>query len=88
VHIFLGIGGKSISNRDFRKGISNAHSQGLGGSTASDLLDAELAQLELQLIELLGEIILALAPELTSLDLGRLSQTKPLATINSIAKSS
>lgn len=61
------------------KAISNAHSLGLRRGTASDLLDAELAELLLQLLQLLGEIILVLSPELTSLDLGRLS-TKPLAT--------
>lgn len=49
-----------------------AHSLSLGRSTAGDLLNAELVQLGLQLIELLGELLLVLAPELTSLDLGRL----------------
>lgn len=52
--------------------ISNAHSLGLRRGTANDLLDTKLSQLGLQLIQLLCEIILALSPELTSLDLGRL----------------
>ena len=52
--------------------VGYAHSLGLGRSAAGDLLDAELVQLGLQLLELLGELILVLAPELTSLDLGRL----------------
>jgi hypothetical protein len=54
--------------------VQNAHSQGLRGGTARNLLDTELVELELQFLQLLGEIILALSPELTSLDLGRLSQ--------------
>lgn len=49
---------------------------GLRGGTASDLLDTELAQLGLQFLQLLGEVILALSPELTSLDLGRLQIEK------------
>lgn len=49
----------------------NAHSGELGGSTARDLLDADLVQLSLELLELLREVILALSPELTGLDLGR-----------------
>jgi predicted MFS family arabinose efflux permease len=49
-----------------------AHSLGLGGSAVGDLLDAELVKLGLQLLELLGELLLVLSPELTSLDLGRL----------------
>jgi hypothetical protein len=53
-------------------GVGYAHSLSLGGSTGRDLLDAELVKLELQLLELLGELLLVLAPELTSLDLGRL----------------
>jgi hypothetical protein len=52
--------------------IEYAHSVGLGRSSAGDLLDAELVELGLQLLELLGEVLLVLAPELTSLDLGRL----------------
>lgn len=48
----------------------NAHSLKLGRSTTSNLLDAELAQLGLQFLQLLGELILALSPELTGLDLG------------------
>lgn len=48
----------------------DAHSSELRGSTASDLLDTELVQLGLQLLELLGELVLALSPELTGLDLG------------------
>jgi hypothetical protein len=53
-------------------GIEYAHAQSLGRSTVGDLLDAELVELGLQLLELLGELLLVLAPELTSLDLGRL----------------
>ena len=49
----------------------NAHSGELGSSTARDLLDADLVQLSLELLELLREVILALSPELTGLDLGR-----------------
>lgn len=49
-----------------------AHSLGLGRSAVGDLLDAELVKLGLQLLELLGELLLVLAPELNSLDLGRL----------------
>ena len=47
----------------------NAHSLGLRGGTASDLLNTELVQFDLQLFQLVGEVILALSPELTSLDL-------------------
>lgn len=50
----------------------HAHSLGLGRSAAGDLLDTELVQLGLQLLKLLLELLLVLAPELTSLDLGRL----------------
>ena len=49
-----------------------AHSLGLGRSAVGDLLDAELVKLGLQLLELLGELLLVLSPELHSLDLGRL----------------
>lgn len=63
---------RSSSHRDSGVGIEYAHSVGLGRSTAGDLLDAELVELGLQLLELLGEVLLVLAPELTSLDLGRL----------------
>jgi hypothetical protein len=48
----------------------NVHSVQLGGSTLGDLLNTELTEFGLQLIELLGEIILALSPELVGLDLG------------------
>ena len=51
-----------------------AHSLGLGGSAVGDLLDAELVKLGLQLLELLGQLLLVLSPELTSLDLGRLDE--------------
>lgn len=61
---------------------SNAHSVGLRGGTASDLLDTELAQLGLQFLQLLGEVILALSPELTSLDLGRLQIRKTPVSIS------
>lgn len=60
-------------------GVLHAHSVSLGRSAASDLLDTELVKLGLQLIQLLGEVILALSPELTSLDLGRLGEKKPSA---------
>jgi hypothetical protein len=63
---------RSSSHCDSDVGIEYAHSVGLGRSTAGDLLDAELVELGLQLLELLGEVLLVLAPELTSLDLGRL----------------
>ena len=59
----------------------NAHSLGLGGSTASDLLDTERVELGLHFVELLGEVILALSPELTSLDLGRLEREKSAVRI-------
>lgn len=62
----------SSSHCDSGVGIEYAHSVGLGRSTAGDLLDAELVELGLQLLELLGEVLLVLAPELSSLDLGRL----------------
>ena len=55
-------------------GVVYAHSLSLGGSAGRDLLDAELVKLQLQLLELCGELILVLAPELTSLDLGRLQK--------------
>ena len=55
-------------------GVEYAHSLSLGGSAGSDLLNAELVKLQLQLLELCGELILVLAPELTSLDLGRLQK--------------
>lgn len=57
------------------------HPLGLRRSTTSNLLDTELVQVELELLELLGEIILALSPELTSLDLGRLEKKPPSVSI-------
>lgn len=51
------------------EGDLNAHSLGLRRGTASDLLNTELVQFDLQLFQLVGEVILALSPELTSLDL-------------------
>lgn len=51
-------------------GTVNAHPLGPRRSTASDLLNTQGAQLGLEFVELLGEVILALSPELTSLDLG------------------
>jgi hypothetical protein len=39
------------------------------GARGGNLLDPELAELSLQLAELLGELVLVLAPELTGLDL-------------------
>lgn len=55
---------------------------GLGGGTAGDLLDTKLGQLGLQFLQLLGEVILALSPELTSLDLGRLQSRKTPVSIS------
>lgn len=49
-----------------------AHSLSLGRSSGGDLLNAKGVELQLQLLELLGELIFVLSPELTSLDLGRL----------------
>lgn len=40
------------------------------GAGRDDLLDAELAELRLELTELLQEVLLALVPELDSLNLG------------------
>jgi len=43
------------------------------GAGRDDLLDAKLAQLRLELTELLGELLLVLGPQLASLNLaGRL----------------
>jgi hypothetical protein len=56
--------------------VGYAHSLSLGGGTVGDLLNAELVKLELQLLELLGKLLLVLAPELTSLDLGRLQKKR------------
>lgn len=61
--------------------VEYAHSQGLGRSTVGDLLDAEGVELSLQLLELLGELLLVLAPELTSLDLGRLEKREQSAAL-------
>lgn len=60
--------------------VEYAHSLGLGGSAAGDLLDTELVKLGLQLLELGGELLLVLAPELGSLDLGRLGKTGDIST--------
>lgn len=57
-------------------GVGYAHSLSLGGGTGGDLLNAKLVKLQLQLLELLGELILVLSPELTSLDLGRLQKKR------------
>ena len=62
--------------RGSQESCSNAHSEGLRRGTVGDLLDTELAQLGLQFLQLLSEVILALSPELTSLDLGRLDAKK------------
>lgn len=56
-----------IDSKDSEK---NVHPVELGRSTLRDLLDTKLAELSLQLIELLGEVVLALSPELSSLNLG------------------
>lgn len=56
-----------IDSRDSEKDV---HPVELGRSTLRDLLDTKLAELSLQLIELLGEVVLALSPELSSLNLG------------------
>lgn len=61
--------------------VEYAHPQGLGRSTVGDLLDAEGVELSLQLLELLGELLLVLAPELTSLDLGRLEKREQSAAL-------
>jgi len=61
--------------------VEYAHPQGLGRSTVGDLLDAEGVELSLQLLELLGELLLVLAPELTSLDLGRLEKRERSAAL-------
>lgn len=51
----------------------DVHLGELGRSTASDLLGAETDELSLQVIELLLEVLLALAQELAGLNLsGRL----------------
>ena len=51
----------------------NAHLGELGSRSSSNLLGAELAELSLELTELLGEILLVLGPEGTGLDFsGRL----------------
>jgi hypothetical protein len=63
---------KSIHTKRKAEGVGYAHLLGLRGSAAGNLLNAELVELQLQLLELLGELILVLAPELTGLDLGRL----------------
>jgi hypothetical protein len=55
-------------------GIEYVHPHGLRGGAAGDLLDAELSELSAQLLELLGELVLVLPPELTGLDLGRLER--------------
>lgn len=46
-----------------------SHSSQLARSTTSDLCDAELEELLLELIELLGEVRLGLVGELVCLDL-------------------
>lgn len=51
-------------------GVGDLHLVQLGAGRG-DLLDAELTELGLELSELLGEIILALVPELDCLDLAR-----------------
>lgn len=45
------------------------------GTRRGDLLDAELAQLSLELSELLDELVLALGPQGTGLNLGGRLQT-------------
>lgn len=45
------------------------------GARGGNLLDAELAELSLELAELLHQVILGLVPELDSLDLSRRLQT-------------
>lgn len=63
-------GGKSIGVFDKSVREKNVHPVELGRSTLRDLLDTKLTELSLQLIELLGEVVLALSPELSSLNLG------------------
>ena len=59
-----------VGRIDQRGKNENVHSVELRRSTLGNLLDAKLVKLGLQLLELLGEIILALSPELARLDLG------------------
>lgn len=59
-----------------RTGRSIIHSGEFRRGTSSDLLDTELAQLSLQLIELLREVVFALVPELAGLDFGGLNGKK------------
>lgn len=56
-----------------RTGRRIIHSGEFRRGTSSDLLDTELAQLSLQLIELLREVVFALVPELAGLDFGGLN---------------
>ena len=53
-----------------RRGIFGSHLVQLGAGRG-DLLDAELAELSLELAELLHQIILGLVPQLDRLDLAR-----------------
>jgi hypothetical protein len=46
------------------------HSGEFGGGTAGDLLDTQLAELGLEFVELLAEVLFGLAPELGGLDAG------------------
>lgn len=51
-------------------GVSSLHLVQLGAGR-SNLLDAELAEFSLELTELLGQLLLVLAPKLGSLDFSR-----------------
>lgn len=61
-----------ISSGESRIGLGgdNVHLAELG-ARRNDLLDAKLAQLGLELTELLGELVLVLGPQLAGLNLSR-----------------
>lgn len=61
-------GGKRTTGRSIGALSANVHLGELG-ARGNDLLDPELTELGLQLTELLGELVLVLPPQLTSLDL-------------------
>lgn len=63
--------------RGFVRGDLFVHSGELGGGTSSDLLGAELNKLGLELIKLLLQVLLVLAPEGAGLDFGGLNSLTP-----------
>ena len=86
-------GGRSIGVFDKSVRITwekNVHPVELGRSTLRDLLDTKLTELSLQLIELLGEVVLALSPELSSLNLGArlyfIAKKRQVSTIRKIIR--